>query len=178
MNGDYAAAIVALAVGLLTLGYQIWQRRAEERAREQGEIKRRKLAVVSDLVAYRFAITNENKATPFDIAKFNAALCRIPIEFIDDDSVIDVYRGLGTAFTGAKLVKIVNAMVKAADPSKTRYDFNTLITVPSASVKPFSVSLAGMTIDHMNQTAQLPDSEQVQIEPDVALVEKATHEGR
>ncbi|PZO63212.1 MAG: hypothetical protein DI498_13805 [Paracoccus denitrificans] len=168
MIGEFAGAAVALAVGLLTLGYQVWQKRAEDRAREQDEIKRRKLAVVSDLVAYRFAITNGDKATSFDISKFNAALCSIPIEFIEDHDVIAIYRGLGTDFTGAKLVKIVNAMVKAADPSKARYDFAALVSIPSVGVKPLPVCLSGMTVEHVPHTVA-SDAEQVSTEPDAPL---------
>ncbi|MTE00514.1 hypothetical protein GIY56_09455 [Paracoccus sp. YIM 132242] len=144
ITGAIIGALGAVAVGMFTVGYQIWQRRIDEKLRETELVMRQKMSIISDLVAYRFAITGGTKNTPQDVSNFNAALSRIPVEFIDHPTCVELYRKIGDNFTAGRFYELINELVKAADPKRKNFDLSTIEGVPTATPLPLQVVISGL----------------------------------
>ena len=97
-----------------------------------------KMKIISDLVAYRFVLTDRGSGQDLQEAKiiFDTALSRIPIDFIEHEEVLDRYKKLGTNFTPEKYYELIKTMLEAAGHIIPEcFTIDLLKTVPIESVQ-------------------------------------------
>lgn len=126
-------SLLALTGSLALLAYQIFRDRADRRQRDLDHIRARRLLVISDLVAHRYVLTNEQKKTAIGVASFNAALNRIPIEFIEFPTIIDKYRIIGESFDGRKFHELVMSLIDVTTDRPRHLDYDLLSKAPAVA---------------------------------------------
>lgn len=127
-------SILALTGSLGAVAYQIFKDRTDRRQRDLDLIKAKRLSVISDLVAHRYVLTSENKKTQNGVASFNAALNRIPIEFIEFPDILDQYRSIGENFEAEKFHKLILSLIKVTTNQLHHLDYDLLAKAPSTSI--------------------------------------------
>jgi len=90
------------------------------------------MEIISELVAYRFVLTDKPSSIEA-VTAFNAALSRVPIEFMDSKKCIDLYRDFGNKFTSQKYYEFILALLEETLPGQQAIDKHVLENVPSAS---------------------------------------------
>ena len=90
------SGLFTLSVAAFTVAAQVWLQRKEQHKRDNDRIKSRRLKVISDLVSHRYVIAG--RPNPRGVAQFNAALDRIPIEFLEYKGIIGLYHEIGIDF--------------------------------------------------------------------------------
>lgn len=122
-----AAAILGALVAVMLQNRQIQKQNAELRLEQVASSKR---AVIEDLVAYRFVLT-EGSVNEVASAKFNAALSKVPIAFASNAKCIQLYREFGEKFTSEKFCDLVFTLMQDV-PLETRHvDRDILENVPA-----------------------------------------------
>lgn len=129
------ATVCATLLAILALCFQTWLARKEKSEAIREEVKARKMANISDLVAYRFVLTEYGNDIPeaaMARLNFNAALSRTPVNFVDNKEILAKYSDLGSDFTAKKYHDLVALMLQDAlgeSPSSMTYEL--LLTVPT-----------------------------------------------
>ncbi len=129
------ATVVATFVTIIVLCVQTWLARKERTEAIRDEVKVRKMAIISDLVAYRFVLTeagNEIPEAALARLNFNSALSRTPVNFVENNAIMAKYSEFGSEFTGKKYHELITLMLEDAlgyVPSGMTYEL--LLSVPT-----------------------------------------------
>lgn len=112
---EWAPMIAALAAVVALL----WQIDREIRSvkKKEAEVARAaKVKIISDLVAHRFVLTHRaiQRGSGEAEAEFDAALSRIPVDFIEHPEVLMKYHELGNGFTPEKFHGLIVTMLEIA----------------------------------------------------------------
>lgn len=120
----------ALLGALVTVAVQIYLFRKQKTHQAEEDRVARRMAIISDLVAYRYVLTGRGN-TKISQFHFNSALSRIPIEFIDDTVVIDAYRSIGDKFSPEKYHNLILSLISATRELPSHVDIDLIRSVPS-----------------------------------------------
>jgi hypothetical protein len=134
------AGLFTLAGAFIALAYQYYRDRMQRVHQERDAKIARRMKIISDLVAYRFVLTDGRESSR-GIFGFNSALNRIPIEFIDSVDVLDKYRRFGNSFNAERYHSLIISMIKSTRELPVHIDVQLLETVPSVEKNPPDVNL-------------------------------------
>jgi len=96
------------------------------------DLRQKKLGVIADLFAYRFVLS-DRPTTSESIDCFNAALNRVPIEFIDNKKVLDAYHGIGNNFTAEKYYEFLQILLGETGEDSDLIHTDLIKNVPSVN---------------------------------------------
>jgi hypothetical protein len=132
------ATVVATFAAICGLAWQIRQSMNDRIEAASAEIKNRKIAVISDIVAYRFVLTANGNAIPEASEArfhFNTALSRVAIEFLDNCQILTKYDEIGDEFTSQKFQELVSLMTEdATGKPLSTLAFKALEKVPTRTL--------------------------------------------
>ena len=134
MDVAIVSGLFALSAAIFTVAAQVWLQRKEQHKRDSDRIKSERLKVISDLVSHRYVIAGRPNSR--GVAQFNAALNRIPIEFLEHKDIIDLYHAIGTDFDAEKFHKLIIALLDVTLDRPRYLDHEVLSLTPSVKFNP------------------------------------------
>ena len=121
------AAVLGALITVINQNHQL-KKQAEALLLEQAASSKK--AVIEDLVAYRFVLTDKgNHALP--TTQFNVALSKIPILFGPNVRCIELYREFENNFTSSKFYDLIIELMKDVPLDTGHMNAALLENVPS-----------------------------------------------
>ncbi|WP_145953438.1 hypothetical protein [Oceaniglobus indicus] len=121
------AAVLGALITVINQNIQL-KKQAEKLRLEQVESSKK--AVIEDLVAYRFVLTDKGN-DPLPTSQFNVALSKVPILFGANAKCIALYREFGTDFTSSKFFDLIVELMKDVPLDTSHINAALLENVPS-----------------------------------------------
>ena len=124
------SVLAAILGALITVINQNRQLKKQAVALRLEEAASSKKAVIQDLIAYRFVLTDKgNHALP--TAQFNAALSKIPVLFGSNKKCVELYRDFGDNFTSSNFYDLIVELMKNVPLDTSHMNASLLENVPS-----------------------------------------------
>jgi hypothetical protein len=134
-----ATLLASILAALISITWQLCKaRRDAENARIEERAQRRR-EIVTDLIAYRFVLSNKIQSVE-TVSRFKYALSRIPMEFMDNKDILDKYRDFGNNFTPEKFYEFIKVLLDSINANRMLIDKSILENMPSANTKQYGIA--------------------------------------